>query len=234
LSVTVTVLRNGAHADLPVTPDPETGTIGIQAYNFAHSIERLDHDLQADVREPPRDPLEVRKPVGQLVHVQRSARLQDAPDLRERGGEVRDRAERPRRQRGVEAVVGEGKRLAVQAGPLDGDRRGAHALRAQLPTHVRRLDGQEALFSYGRAMTAESPQETLSRVAQGDAPVLERLVTMNLDSLKGSGLDARTYFLVQLAALGTPMRTSGPQGKMGAGRPIRRAISLHSLRYRQF
>jgi 4-carboxymuconolactone decarboxylase len=51
-------------------------------------------------------------------------------------------------------------------------------------------------------MTAETtPQETLSRVAQGDAPVLERLVMMNLDSLEGSGLDASTYFLVRLAAL---------------------------------
>jgi 4-carboxymuconolactone decarboxylase len=51
-------------------------------------------------------------------------------------------------------------------------------------------------------MTAgTTPQETLSRVAQGDAHVLERLVTMNLDSLEASGLDVRTYFLIRLAAL---------------------------------
>ncbi|MHA6793880.1 carboxymuconolactone decarboxylase family protein [Pseudonocardia bannensis] len=51
-------------------------------------------------------------------------------------------------------------------------------------------------------MTTEAtPQETLSRVAQGDAPVLERLVMMNLDSLQASGLDATSYFLVRLAAL---------------------------------
>jgi 4-carboxymuconolactone decarboxylase len=46
-----------------------------------------------------------------------------------------------------------------------------------------------------------APQETLSKVAQGDAPVLERLVSMNLDSMQASGLDMRTYFLVRLAAL---------------------------------
>lgn len=51
-------------------------------------------------------------------------------------------------------------------------------------------------------MTADlAPQETLSSVAQGDAPVLERLVSMNLDSLADSGLDTKTYFLVRLAAL---------------------------------
>ncbi len=51
-------------------------------------------------------------------------------------------------------------------------------------------------------MTAEAaPRETLSSVAQGDAPVLERLVAMNLDSLANSGLDGRTYFLARLAAL---------------------------------
>jgi len=49
---------------------------------------------------------------------------------------------------------------------------------------------------------SESPSEsTLSSVAQGDAPVLERLIAMNLDSLENSQLDARTYFLVRIAAL---------------------------------
>lgn len=51
-------------------------------------------------------------------------------------------------------------------------------------------------------MTSQTaPESTLSSIAQGDAPVLERLVAMNLDSLEGSGLDEKTYFLVRLAAL---------------------------------
>jgi alkylhydroperoxidase/carboxymuconolactone decarboxylase family protein YurZ len=49
---------------------------------------------------------------------------------------------------------------------------------------------------------SESPsQSTLSGVAQGDAPVLERLIAMNLDSMEHSELDPRTYFLVRIAAL---------------------------------
>jgi 4-carboxymuconolactone decarboxylase len=47
-------------------------------------------------------------------------------------------------------------------------------------------------------MTAE---DTLSSVAQGDAPVLETLVVMNLDSFERSGLDVQTYHLARLAAL---------------------------------
>jgi len=35
----------------------------------------------------------------------------------------------------------------------------------------------------------------------GDAPVLERLVAMNLDSMENSELDPKTYFLVRIAAL---------------------------------
>jgi 4-carboxymuconolactone decarboxylase len=41
----------------------------------------------------------------------------------------------------------------------------------------------------------------LSSVARGDAPVLEQLIAMNLDSMQHSGLDQRTYFLARLAAL---------------------------------
>jgi alkylhydroperoxidase/carboxymuconolactone decarboxylase family protein YurZ len=49
---------------------------------------------------------------------------------------------------------------------------------------------------------AASPsQSTLSGVAQGDAPVLESLIAMNLDSMEKSELDPRTYFLVRIAAL---------------------------------
>jgi alkylhydroperoxidase/carboxymuconolactone decarboxylase family protein YurZ len=51
-------------------------------------------------------------------------------------------------------------------------------------------------------MTSQTaPESALSSIAQGDAPVLESLVAMNLDSLANSGLDAKTYFLVRLAAL---------------------------------
>ncbi|HLN77967.1 MAG TPA: carboxymuconolactone decarboxylase family protein [Nocardioidaceae bacterium] len=51
-------------------------------------------------------------------------------------------------------------------------------------------------------MTSQTaPESTLTSIAQGDAPVLETLVAMNLDSLENSGLDAKTYFLVRLAAL---------------------------------
>ena len=49
---------------------------------------------------------------------------------------------------------------------------------------------------------SESPsQSTLNSVAQGDAPVLERLIAMNLDSMENSELDPKTYFLVRIAAL---------------------------------
>jgi hypothetical protein len=41
----------------------------------------------------------------------------------------------------------------------------------------------------------------LGGIAKGDAPVLERLIDMNLDSLESSGLEAKTYFLARLAAL---------------------------------
>ena len=49
--------------------------------------------------------------------------------------------------------------------------------------------------------TNAAPEKTLSDVAGGDAPVLEQLVAMNLDSLEHSNLDEETYHLVRLAAL---------------------------------
>ena len=49
--------------------------------------------------------------------------------------------------------------------------------------------------------TSTDSQQTLTSVAQGDAPVLEQLVAMNLDSMMNSGLDEVTYHLVRLAAL---------------------------------
>jgi 4-carboxymuconolactone decarboxylase len=62
----------------------------------------------------------------------------------------------------------------------------------------------------GDVMTTEAaPQEVLAGVAQGDAPVLERVIAMNLDSFERSGLDESTYVLCRLAALvamdGPPM-----------------------------
>ena len=51
-------------------------------------------------------------------------------------------------------------------------------------------------------MTSQTtPESALGSIARGDAPVLEQLVAMNLDSLENSGLDEQTYFLVRLAAL---------------------------------
>lgn len=51
-------------------------------------------------------------------------------------------------------------------------------------------------------MTSQTaPESTMGGIAQGEAPVLESLVAMNLDSLENSGLDEKTYFLARLAAL---------------------------------
>ena len=50
--------------------------------------------------------------------------------------------------------------------------------------------------------TAEgSPDTTLGGLAQGDTPVLETVLAMQMDALERSGLDAHTYVLVRLAAL---------------------------------
>jgi alkylhydroperoxidase/carboxymuconolactone decarboxylase family protein YurZ len=44
-------------------------------------------------------------------------------------------------------------------------------------------------------------EEEMQAVASGERPVLEAITAMNLDTLLLSNLDARTYFLVRLAAL---------------------------------
>jgi alkylhydroperoxidase/carboxymuconolactone decarboxylase family protein YurZ len=44
-------------------------------------------------------------------------------------------------------------------------------------------------------------EETLRGVSVGDAPLLERLLAMQLDNLELSGLDPRTYSLVKIATL---------------------------------
>lgn len=43
--------------------------------------------------------------------------------------------------------------------------------------------------------------ETLNAIAFGEAPVLETLTQMNLDTLELSGLDEKTYTMVRIAAL---------------------------------
>lgn len=50
-------------------------------------------------------------------------------------------------------------------------------------------------------MTTDNTQDQLSSIAQGDAPVLEQLAAMHLNTLENSGLDARAYHLTRLAAL---------------------------------
>lgn len=50
-------------------------------------------------------------------------------------------------------------------------------------------------------MAQTAPESALVGIAQGDAPVLEQIIAMNLDSLEASGLDEQTYYLVRLAAL---------------------------------
>jgi 4-carboxymuconolactone decarboxylase len=44
-------------------------------------------------------------------------------------------------------------------------------------------------------------EDTLRGVSVGDAPLLERLLSMQLDNLGASGLDPRSYSLVKLATL---------------------------------
>ena len=67
--------------------------------------------------------------------------LRNPPDLGKGGGHVRNRAQRPRGQRGIEAVVLERQRLAIQAGPLHRDARLSHTFLGQSPADVGRLDG---------------------------------------------------------------------------------------------
>jgi 4-carboxymuconolactone decarboxylase len=44
-------------------------------------------------------------------------------------------------------------------------------------------------------------EDTLRGVSVGDAPLLERLLSMQLDNLAASGLDPRSYSMVKLATL---------------------------------
>ena len=44
-------------------------------------------------------------------------------------------------------------------------------------------------------------EQNLGALAQGEAPVLETLAAMTLDTFERSGLDEQTYLLVRIAAL---------------------------------
>ena len=44
-------------------------------------------------------------------------------------------------------------------------------------------------------------EQTLRGVSMGDAPLLEKLLSMQLENLEASGLDPRTYALVKVATL---------------------------------
>src|SRR6266542_6255899 len=72
---------------------------------------------------------------GQAVldEVQRAARLEHPTELTQGGRNVRDRAQRPRRNGGVEAGVGERQGLAVQPGSLYRNARPLDTLAGQLP-----------------------------------------------------------------------------------------------------
>ena len=50
-------------------------------------------------------------------------------------------------------------------------------------------------------MSELSAEQALDALASGEAPVLETLALMNLDTLTRSGLDPRGYFLARIAAL---------------------------------
>lgn len=47
----------------------------------------------------------------------------------------------------------------------------------------------------------QASQEILKRLANEDAPVLETVAQMHINTLERSGLDEKTYHLVRLAAL---------------------------------
>jgi 4-carboxymuconolactone decarboxylase len=50
-------------------------------------------------------------------------------------------------------------------------------------------------------MAKDATQKRLTSVAKGDAPVLEQLAAMSLDTLENSGLDETTYHLARFSAL---------------------------------
>ena len=49
--------------------------------------------------------------------------------------------------------------------------------------------------------TTSTAEQNMTALAEGEAPVLETLAQMTLDTFERSALDAQTYTLVRLAAL---------------------------------
>src|SRR5918999_3443502 len=117
---------------------------------------------------PALPPLVGRQPV--LDEVQGPAGLEHASQLEQRGLDIGDRAQRPGRQRGVAAVVGEGQRLAIQSGPLDRHIRAREPLAGELPADVRGLDRRNAADSARIEGNVESRPE-----ANLDDPSVEAL-----------------------------------------------------------
>src|SRR6476661_6310622 len=79
-----------------------------------------------------------------LEEVQATARPEHPPHLGERSREVGDGAQGQRGQHRVGARVLEAERLAVEVAPDDGDEAAGAAVGAEVPCHVRRLDGDDA------------------------------------------------------------------------------------------
>src|SRR3954452_23233982 len=79
-----------------------------------------------------------------LDEVQSAARPQHARHLAHGGDRVRNRAEAPRAQGGINRLVGERQPLSVQTDHVDIHRAGGDALRSEPHPHARRLDGVQA------------------------------------------------------------------------------------------
>jgi hypothetical protein len=113
-----------------------------------------------------------------LDEVQRGCRLQHPPELVQRGDDVGDRAHRPRRQGGVERVVGEGQPLAVEPGPPDRHLRAADPFGGQPPPDVGGLDrgdrGDDRRVVRDVEPAAEPDLHDLTREPGGD-PLPERV-----------------------------------------------------------
>src|SRR3954466_12824945 len=84
-----------------------------------------------------------------LDEVESAALPQHPTNLCQSEDGVRDRAQRPCRERRVETVVVEGQRLPVETGPFDRNLRRQHAVPCELPTQLGRLNRSDPLNSVG-------------------------------------------------------------------------------------
>jgi hypothetical protein len=57
------------------------------------------------------------------------------------------------------------------------------------------------MATQGQTTKEQAAKQNLGALAQGDAPVLETLAQMTVNTFPRSGLDKQTYMLVRLAAL---------------------------------